>query len=187
MRKEICKIIKIVIIIICFSFNTDAQILNNYGYENWPGKNGIAKTDVIIPHQLVSKYDMSFRRGSTETYLRYKIALNENDTIKNGYLHIRIFLSTEEAQLALVENLEVITDLSKPPLLTNEDFKAGDVAFGKDKDGILWMAFTRNNVLAIVCAPIEKARNIAHEIDKTLLSSPEWKKNTSNPLFILTE
>jgi len=63
MRKEICKIIKIVIIIICFSFNTDAQILNNYGYENWPGKNGIAKTDVIIPHQLVSKYDMSFRRG----------------------------------------------------------------------------------------------------------------------------
>ena len=96
-------------------------------------------------------------------------------------------MSTEEAQLALVENLEVITDLSKPPLLTNEDFKAGDVAFGKDKDGILWMAFTRNNVLAIVCAPIEKARNIAHEIDKTLLSSPEWKKNTSNPLFILTE
>ena len=160
------------------------QNLENYGYDNWPGKNGDVKTDIEIADQFVTAYDMSLRSGSSETYLRFEIALNENDTTKQGYLHLRIFPTIEEAQLALVEYLDIITAFPKPPRLTNEDFNAGDVAFGKKFDGNVKMCFTRNNVFVIIYAPTGKAGEIAHKIDIAVQNAPEWKEGMEHPKFI---
>ena len=130
---------------------------------------------------------MSLATGSKGNYFFYKVPLDENDTIKNGRLQAQVFSSIEEAQLALVDYLNILTTPVKPPRLTNEDFKAGDVAFGEVNNGILWMIFVRNNVLVIVHAPTKIAKAIAQEIDKAIQNSPEWQEGMPEPSFIWIE
>lgn len=166
--------------------NSDNQE-NNYGYENWPGKNGAVKSNIEFPTQLISQYDLTLARGFTSNFFFYKLPLDENDTIKSGRLQAQIFSSIDTAQLALVNYLNILTTPVKPPRLTNEDFKTGDVTFGEERDGILWMVFTRNNVLVIVDAPLEKAKDIAQIIDEAIQNAPEWKEGMPEPMFILPE
>lgn len=85
----------------------------------------------------------------------------------------------------MVDYLNILTTPLKPPRLTNEDFKTGDVAFGEVNNGILWMAFTRNNVLVLIDAPINDAKVISSEIDKRILDAPTWKDGMAKPSFVL--
>lgn len=130
---------------------------------------------------------MVLAEGSKDTSFFYKISLGEKDQIKNGRLQVKVFSNAEAAQLALVEYLECLTTQNKPPRLTNEDYVAGDLAFGREYNGILNMAFTRNNILVIVHAPKEKAKVISKEIDTKIQDAPEWNKGTSKLLFIMPE
>ena len=180
------RIIQVIIVMSCCLTDVFAQN-KRYDYENWPGKDGVVKTNIEFPDELISEYDMSLASGVKGNYFFYKVPLYENDTIKNGRLQAQVFSIIDTAQLALVNYLNTLTTPFKPPRLMNEDFKAGDVAFGENKDGILWMAFTRNNVLIIVHAPLKIAKAIALEIDKAIQNAPEWKKNTLKPSFILTK
>jgi hypothetical protein len=186
MNNRLLRIIQIVIVICCFFNITFAQNMN-YGYDNWPGKSGVIKSNIELPTQLISKFNLTLAQGSKETSFFYKISLDENDQIKKGRLQAEIFSSIEEAQSALVEYLDCLTTPYKPPRLTNEGFKIGDIAFGEVNNGILRMAFTRNNVLLVVHAPINKAKEIAQGFDKNIQVAPEWKKDTSKPSFVLTE
>jgi hypothetical protein len=165
--------------------DTTVETEENYGYENWPGKDDVVKTDIEFPNELISKYHMSLASGASGTYFFYKVPLYENDIIKNGRLQAQVFSSIDTAQLALVNYLNLLTTPLKPPRLTNENYKAGDVAFGENKDGILWMAFTRNNVIVIIHAQTEKAGDIANEIDTAIQNAPEWDESMPEPSFIL--
>ena len=180
------RIIQVIIVMSCCLTDVFAQN-KRYDYENWPGKDGVVKTNIEFPDELISEYDMSLASGVKGNYFFYKVPLYENDIIKNGRLQAQVFSSIDTTQLALVNYLNTLTTPFKPPRLTNEDFKAGDVAFGENKDEILWMAFTRNNVLVIVHAQTEKAGNIAHKIDTAIQNAPEWEEGMPEPSFILPE
>jgi len=175
----------IYIVFICFSVNVMAQIADNYNYENWKGQGGDIKTKIEIPSQFILINEMSVRESSTEIFLRFKIGLNEKDTLKKGYLHLKIFPSVEKAQLALVEYLNVITNFHKPSNLTTEEFKVGDVAFGSKFDDILCVSFVRNNVLIIVNAKYSDAKNILFSTDSIIQKATIWQKGMPAPFFIL--
>lgn len=186
MYKKFLQIIQIAYVTNCFFISMFAQD-KNYGYENWPGKRGVVKSNIILNSEFVNNHKMLLAEGSKENSLFYKISLGDNDTLKKGRLQAEVFSSVEEAQLALVEYLECLATINKPPRLTYEDFKAGDVAFGREYDGLLWMAFTRNNILIVIHAPIKKAMSIAQEVDKKIQNAPEWNKETPIPSFILAK
>ena len=164
-----------------------AETEENYGYENWPGKDGAVKTNIEFPGELISVYQMSLASGSRGSYFFYRLPLDEKDTVKNGRLQGQVFSSIDSAQWALVNYLDILTTPFKPPRLINEDFKAGDVAFGDIKDGILLMAFARNNVVVIVNTSKNAAKSLALEIDKSIQNAPEWKEGMPEPEFILPE
>ncbi len=163
------------------------EIENICNYEDWPGKNGAVKTNIEIPVKFFSSNDMSLRESSTDTFVRFKIALFENDSIKGGYLHTQIYSTIEKAQLALKEYLETITNTDGHPCLTNEDFKTGDVAFGKELGEFLRMCFTRNNVLTIIHASTGKATEITYKIDSVIRAAPVWQEDMPYPSFILPQ
>lgn len=182
-----------IITIIMFSFlscqkertDTTVETEENSGYENWPGKDGDVKTNIDFPDELIAEYDMSLASVVKGTYFFYKVPLYINDIIKNGRLQAQVFSNIDMAQMALVNYLNTLTTPFKPPRLTYQNFKSGDVAFGEKKDGILWMAFTRNNVIVIVHAQSEKAGDIANKIDSAIQNAPEWQEGMPEPSFIL--
>jgi hypothetical protein len=163
----------------------DTFAQDKYGFENWSGKSGAIKSKIELPFQLISTQNLSLAEGSSGTSLFYKIPFDENDQLKKGRLQAEVFSTIEEAQLDLVEYLDCLTTPFKPSRLTEKEFNIGDVAFGKEKDGILLMAFTRNNVLLVIHAPISIAKEMGEAFDRSIQNAPEWEKNTSNPFFNL--
>lgn len=154
-------------------------------YKNWPGKDGIIKCNIEFPAQLISKCQLSLTVGSNGQSFFYKIPIDENDTIKKGRLQVGVFSNIEAAQLSLVNCITELTTPFKPPFLTNEDYKTGDVAFGEVKNNVLWMAFVRNNVLIVIDAPVSTAKEISSEIDKSIINASDWKEGMTPPSFIL--
>jgi|SRR3989304_3176221 len=159
----------------------------NYGYKNWPGKNSIAKNKIEIDDNLVSNYKMSLAKGYNDSSLFYKIRLNEGDSLKKGRLQIKIFSSTSEAQLALAEYLDCLAMPTMLPRISSGNFKYGDIAFGKEYDGIIQLAYTRNNVLVVLHAPTEKALLLANEIDLRIQNAPELRAHTHKPSLLFTK
>lgn len=156
-------------------------------YKNWPGKDGIIKCNIEFPAQLITKYQLSLTVGSNGQSFFYKIPIDENDTIKKGKLQVGVFSNIEAAQLGLVSCIAELTTPFKPPFLTNEEYKAGEVAFGEVKNSILWMAFVRNNVLIIIDAPVKTAKEISFEIDKSIINASNWKEGMAPPSFLLPD
>jgi len=171
----------------CKNDNTVAPIdtTKNYEYENWAGKDGIVKCNIVFPSQLISEFGLSITVGSDGQSFFYKIPIDENDTIKKGRLQVGVFSNIEAAQLGLVNCISELTTPFKPSFLTNEDYKVGDVAFGEVKNNVLWMAFVRNNVLIIVNASKNTSKRISLEIDKSVINSSEWKEGMAPPSFLL--
>ena len=185
-ENELIRIVQLIIILCCTYSITFAQD-ENYGFETWPGKNGVIKSNIVFPDQLISNYDLTLAKGSNGTQFFYKIPLNKYDSIKEGRLQVQVFTKTNEAQLALVEYLDCLTTIITPPRLTSEVFKAGDVAFGEHNDGVVQMAFTKNNVIVIVHALIEEAIEIVQEIDRQIQLAQEWENDNTQPMFVLTK
>lgn len=156
-------------------------------FEDWPGKNGAVKTNIGIPAQFFLSDDMSFRESSTTTFVRFKIALDENDLAKGGYIQTQIYSSVLEAQLALNEYLETITNPNGLPCLTGENFTTGDVAFGRESDKLMRICFVKNNVFTIVYAPTVRALSISSEIESEIIGAAEWKDGMPDPSFVLPE
>lgn len=184
------KLLGLLILLSLFSCKEDATVqpeLINYGYDSWPGKSGVTKTNIEFPGNFVSEYNLSLYNGSRGDSFIYRLPLDENDADKKGKIEVNVFSDVEKAQLALVDYLDGMVTPNKPPRLTNEDFNIGDVAFGKVYDEILKIEFVRNNVLVIVHAPKEMARIIVKEIDEKIQLAPEWQTGASVPSFILNE
>lgn len=178
----------ILIILSLFSCKDDPtvqpEIVNN-GYEFWPGKSGVIKTDIEFPGNFVSEYNLSLYNGSRGDSFIYRLPLDENDADKKGKIEVNVFSDVEKAQLALVDYLDGMVSPNKPPRLTNEAYKVGDVAFGKVYDGILKIEFARNNVLVIVHAPTNTCKSIVSALDEAIQKAPEWQAGTPTPSFIL--
>lgn len=180
----------ILIVLSLFSCKDDSAEqpeLINYGYESWPGKSGVIKTNIEFPGHFILEYDLSLNMGSKGDAFSYGLPLDENDSTKIGLINAMVFSSVEKAQLALIDYLDNMVTPYKPPRLTNEDFKVGDVGFGKVYDGILRLEFVRNNVLVIVIAPEEIAKIIIKGIDQKIQLAPEWQTGASIPTFILND
>ena len=128
---------------------------------------------------------MKLAKGYNDSTLFYKIPLNENDSLKKGRLHVKIFSNSSVAQLALAAYLDCIVTPKLFPRLTSENFKHGDVAFGSEHNGIMQIAFTKNNVLVILHAPAEKAFLLSGEIDLIIQNAPELRSNM-NPSLLFT-
>lgn len=178
----------LLIIVSLFSCKDDSIVQPNikgYGYESWPGKSGAVKTNIEIPAQLITGYQLSLTVGSNGQSFFYKIPIDENDTIKKGRLQVGVFSTIESAQLGLVNCIAELTTPFKPLFLTNEEYKAGDVAFGEVKNNVLWMAFVRNNVLIIIDTSINTAKEISFEMDKSIINASTWKQGMAPPSFIL--
>lgn len=182
------KILKIILIVLinCLWISAYSQI-SNYDIENWSGKNSVVKDHISLPNNVIKEYNMTLTKGSRESSFFYKISLDENDRLKKGRLQVKVFSNIKDAQLALVEYLDCLSTPFKPPRLTDEDLIAGDVAFGDENNGIIRMAFVRNNVVVVIHAPITKAKKIAQEIDEKIQNAHEWKVDSLKPSFILLE
>jgi len=155
----------------------------SYGYDLWPEKDGLIKTDIEFPTQFISQYHLSLVSGYTACFFTYQIALSTTDTEKSGSISVGVYQAPSFAHMALVEYLSGLTT-SIPTLLTVEHYAAGDVAFGDVTAGILNMAFVRNNVLVIINAPVAAATAIDLEIDAKIQSAPEWTANSNYPSYI---
>lgn len=158
---------------------------NNYDYENWPGKNVLAKSNIELPEEFITENNLDLTKGSKEDYFFYRISLDENDSLKEGRLQCEVFSTTIEAQKALVECLNIMTKPIKPPRLLTEDFNPGDVAFGEEQNGIYWMTFVRNNVLIVIHAPTRVAVEMGQYIDARIKVAPIWNPDEPKPSFIL--
>jgi hypothetical protein len=157
----------------------------NFGYEKWPGKSGAVKHKIDFPKQLITQFNLELSAGSKKFSFFYMIQLKNEDNIKNGRLEIDVYPSVEKAQLGLVEYMNSLQTPFKPPRISDKDFKSGDVAFGSEKDEILWLAFTKNNVRIIIHAPFKTGNVIADELGKTIQNAPIWTSNDPEPAFIL--
>lgn len=184
MRKKIV-FINIVFILIFYA-NGFSQI-EKYNFNNWPGKNTVAKKNIEIDHNFTSNHKLSLAKGFSDSIVFYKVPLSEDDSLKKGRLQLSIYSSSKEAQLALVEYLDCLTLPVKPNQLKNEHFKQGDIAFGKEHDGKMQMAFTRNNVLVVLHAPTDTAMSLAKELDIKIKNAPEWGKNDKKPSIKFAE
>jgi hypothetical protein len=185
MRQKIIRVIQVAIASGCVFINAFSQ-KNTFDFENWPGKNSAVKSNIELAPQFVSKYDLSLAKGSNGRVFFYKIALDGNDQKKLGRLQVQVFSSTEEAQKALVAHLNSKT-IDIPPRLTEDEYRVGDVAFGKIYDKIFRLAFTRNNILVIIHAPTKITESIALEMDEKILNAPLSENDTIKPTFILAE
>lgn len=154
----------------------------SYDYDSWPGKDGLVKTDIEFPAQLVSKYNLSLEPEYSGDSFTYHIALNNTDTQKAGKIAVQVFSDIAQAQLSLVGYIQGLT--TPLPLLTVQHIKAGDVAFGKQSNGILNLAFVRNNVMVIIEAPSSAGMAIDSAIDQKIQSAPEWTEGKPFPSFI---
>lgn len=173
------------LLISCQKSDVPATLENNYGYENWPGKTGTIKSDILFPEQLILQHKLELTTGSTGSSFFYKLPLSESDYLKKGRLQVTVFANVEEAQLSLVEYLDLLTTLSKPPRLTDKNLTFGDVAFGEIYNEIFKLALVRNNALVIVHAPTEDAKAIATIVDERIRNAPEWRTGSGVPSFIL--
>jgi hypothetical protein len=175
----------LIVLISCQNSEVPATIEINYGYENWPGKTGTIKSDIPFPEQLIIQNKLELTTGSTGSSFFYKLPLDESDDLKKGRLQATVFTAVEEAQLSLVEYLDLLTTLSKPPRLTDENLSFGDVAFGEIYNEVFKLAFVRNNVLVVVHASTDEAKAIATSIDEKIKNAPEWQPESGVPSFIL--
>jgi len=178
------KFLKVILVVIfCYSFDYSSAQNKNFDYENWTGKNENAKNNIEIPEQLMSNYNAILSKGSNPQSFFYKVSIDDNDKLKTGRFQACVFLSSEDAQLGLVNFLNELTTANKPPRLTNEDYIVGDVAFGTILNGTLFLIFTRNNVMVFLHAETNKAKEIALEFDKLIVKSPDWNKAQTKPSF----
>lgn len=178
------KVLITTIMLYCICDNTLGQ-KKYYGYENWSGRNTIAKSNIVISEGFVLKYNMTLSKGSTNKSFKYKISLDNSDSTKLGSVEAYIFPSATEAQLGLVYYLDNLATPNLPPCLDNGNNKIGDVAFGAEYNGNFRIAFTRNNVLILTNTSSKKALEIAKELDNIILDANEWDKETEHPSFKL--
>ena len=183
------RIINVCLIFIAFLTscheNDNTVVEENYGYENWPGKDGTVKSNIEFPAQLVLQYGLELTVGSTVASFFYKVPLADNDDLKKGRLQIEVYDSVEKSQQGLVEYLDLLTTPSKPPRLSDKNEIFGDVAFGEIYSGVFKLAFVRNNVLVVINAPTETAKAIATGIDEKIKIAPQWQAGSEIPSFIL--
>jgi hypothetical protein len=83
--------------------------------------------------------------------------------------------------------LESLSTRIKPPLLTNEEFEYGDVAFGQVYDNEFRVAYTKNNVFIVIHAPLKVAKEIAFAIENNIKKAPVWKNKDNKPSFVFKE
>lgn len=159
---------------------------DNYNFENWHGKKTESKKYIGLKENLISNYKMSARKGNNNHYVSFKLPLYESDTLKKGILKIKIFSSSAEAQLALVEHLNSISS-PKIPSRIDDNLKFLDVAFGMEYNGILRTAFTKNNVFVVMEAPVDNAYLIIHEIANSIENSPNWRDGDKEPNIVFTK
>jgi hypothetical protein len=184
MYRKYFRRLHIITVICCFFIYSKAQN-RNYDFASWDGKNGASKNNIEIPERFLKKYNACLAIGSDEYSFFYKVPLDKNDTIRNGRFQSAIFLNSEEAQRALVNYLNELTTPKKPARLNIEDYNIGDIAFGDIISGILYLVFTRNNVLVFVQAETNTAKEIAIEFDNLIQKSSDWTKDNLKPCFKL--
>lgn len=184
MYRKYFRRVQITTAICCFFVYSEAQN-RSYDYANWSGRNGSSKNNIEIPVQLLKKHNASLAKGSNEYSFFYKVSLGDNDTIRNGKFQAAVFLNSEAAQLALVNYLNELTTPKMPARLNIEDYNIGDIAFGDIISGVLYLVYTRNNVLVFVQAETNKAKEIALEFDNLIKISSDWTKDNLMPCFKL--
>src|SRR5574342_704526 len=72
---------------------------DNFGYENWPGKNGVIKGSIELPVDLFSGYELQLKPGFNDSTLRFNLPISD-DSVKIGKLEIKIYKTIKEEQLA---------------------------------------------------------------------------------------
>lgn len=72
----------------CNEFKTDttSNSEENYGYVNWPNKNGAIKCNIEFPAQLISEFNLTLAAVSNGVSFFYKVPFDQNDNIKKGRL-----------------------------------------------------------------------------------------------------
>lgn len=159
---------------------------DNFGYENWPGKNGVIRGSVELPVSPFLGYGLRLKPGFDDNTLRLDLPISDDDTVKMGRLEIDIYQTIEKAQLALLDFLYAIQSPFKPPRLTSEAFSPGDAAFGSEKEGVFFVIFTRANVRVILTAPARVATELAQKVDSLIQAAPVWAPGDPKPHFIIT-
>jgi hypothetical protein len=166
-------------------FNIVGAQDDNFGYENWPGKNGAIKGSIELPVDPFLGYELQLKPGFNDSTLRFNLPIPD-DTIKIGKLEIKIYKTIKDAQLALLDFLYAMQSPFKPPRLTSEEFSPGDVAFGSKKDEIFFVLFTHANVRVILTAPARVATELAQKVDSLIQAATAWAPGDPKPHFIIT-
>src|SRR3989304_7563968 len=90
------------IFLMIFCTVVNAQLdYNDFGYKDWPGKNGMVKPRIELPVTTFLGYDLQLTPTFNDSIIRFKMPISKDDTVKLGRFFMQIYPTIEMAQLAL--------------------------------------------------------------------------------------
>lgn len=170
---------------ICGFFAFAAAQEENFGYENWP-KNGVIRSKIELPVNSFIGYGLQLTPGFTDSSVFLNLPLSEDAIVKKGRLQMNIYRTINDAQWALVEFLYAIQSVKKPDRKQTNNLP-GDVTFLDEKDDVLSLLFTRDNVMVVLVASISTAMELAQKVDSLVLAAPIWTPEDSKPVFVISD
>ncbi|NOY60649.1 MAG: hypothetical protein GXO75_17220 [Calditrichaeota bacterium] len=169
----------------CGFFAFAAAQEEDFGYENWP-KNGVVRSKIELPVNSFIGYGLQLTPGFTDSSVFLNLPLSEVDIVKKGRLQMSIYRTIKDAQWALVEFLYAIQSVKKPVMKQTNNLP-GDVTFLDEKDDVLSLLFTRDNVMVVLVASISTAMELAQKVDSLVLATPVWTPEDSKPVFVISD
>ncbi|OHB72261.1 MAG: hypothetical protein A2W23_01890 [Planctomycetes bacterium RBG_16_43_13] len=176
------------IFLMTFCTVTIAQMPDDdFGYNDWPGKNGAVKHRIEVPVTPFLGYELELTPTFNDSTIWLQMPVSKDDTVKLGRLVMQLYPTIEKAQLGLRDYLYTFQSTIKPPRLKEEEFPNGDVAFGWEKEGVYRVYFCDNNLMIIIEAPDLVARELAAKVDSIIQAAPNWSAGDAQPAFIISE
>jgi hypothetical protein len=147
-------------------------------------KNSTVKSNIVFPPELHTKYSLFHLKNSTvyAPSLRFPFLIDDS-TKQYGSIKITVHKSIESTYAHLLQFLNELSNPFTPPKITEGSLVIGDIAFGEIKNGILFLVFTRNNVLVWIKGPTDIVMEIARNIEKEIDLAPVLGKVTEIPSF----
>jgi len=161
--------------------------IDNFDYENWPGKDGLTKNKIELPVIPFQGFEIELIPSYNDSVLFFDLPLSEKDTFKIGRLNMQIYTTIEKAQLALLDYLFTFQSTNKPDRLKENVFPYCDIAFGWENEETFSAYYCNKNIMIIIEASNENTKKIAEVIDDIIKTAPNWSSDDNRPTFIISE
>jgi hypothetical protein len=192
------KYISFIFLAVIFMNSHPAVAQNEFDYNNWPGRDGIVKTNIDLPVAPFLGYEFILNRiypmDSSSIWLRLPLKKSPDSPAnlpgEQGQLKFSVCPTIIEAQYAMFCVVSDYMGHTQPKRLTEPP--VGDVAIIVETKGYYNLFFTRTNVFVCmqfisVSDTTRLFRNLAKEIDKVILNSLAWNTRDPAPHLIISK